>query len=299
MLAAANAIFPKHHKCPGTNKSGLSCYRKPFLDFNTCKHHTVLPQSFTPTTREEWLEYKKTHFTSGKPLALELFKGTGSIDKAITRNGHMDVVSFDIDKFYRPDICADFMDFDFWEIFEPGEFLFVWASPVCTSWSLCTNKHRIPMNQDPEMPAKSDTGRLGETMILRLCNLIDYLEPQTWAIENPRGRLRHWKPFKQWLNQSFANQWTPYYGNHGHYLRKATDIWNNASVKEYKHMTKKENSPSKDISFCDISELTLSQRYAMPSMLCDIIANWGYRDGLHKKLMSELEISHIEYANLM
>jgi len=289
MLTVANAVFPKHSKCPCTNKSGLSCFRKPYLNFETCKAHTVLPEPFTPTTREEWLEFKNTHFTSGKPLALELFKGTGSIDKAITRQDDMDVVSFDIENFYRPDICADFMTFDFWEIFQPGEFHFIWASPVCTSWSLCTNKHRYPKNQDPEMTPKTDTGRLGETMILRLCNLIDYLEPPTFAIENPRGRLRHWKPFKQWLDLRGYNQWTVYYGNHNHYLRKATDIWNNASVKRYKEMTMKENTPPSNIAFCDISDLTLEQRYAMPGDLCDLIAKWGYADGLHKKLMEEME----------
>lgn len=288
MLALADSVFPRHDKCPCRNKSGKNCRRPPYLNFTTCKAHTVLPEPFTPTTREEWLTYKHKHFNSGKPLALELFKGTGSIDKAITRLGEMDVVSFDIENFYRPDICADFMTFDFWNIFEPGEFHFVWASPVCTSWSVATHKHRESFNKDPTMTALTEVGRLGEKMILRLCNLIDYLKPYTFAIENPRGRLRHWKPFQEWLQSKGYNRWTVYYGNHNHYLRKATDIWNNANIKKYKQMTLTENSPSSTINFCKIDDLSLEQRYAMPADLCNLIAQWGYKDGMHKKLMMEL-----------
>ncbi len=289
MYALANATYPRHRRCTATNKNGTNCLRTPYLDFHTCKAHTVLEEPFNPTTREEWLEYKNKHFTSGKPLALELFKGTGSIDKAITRNGEMDVVSFDINNYYRPDICSDFMTFNFWDIFEPGEFHFLWASPVCTSWSICTNVHRAPLKEDPNMPAKTETGRLGEQMVLLLCNIIDYLEPHTFAIENPRGRLRHWKPFKEWLNARNYNKWTVYYGNHNHYMRKPTDIWNNASAKKYKQMTEQENAPADDIVFCDINDLSLEQRYAMPADLCDLIAKWAYADGMHKQLMGDLE----------
>lgn len=291
-VAAASPLF-RFNVCSGKNKNGQCCMRKPYLQFPTCKHHTSisLPEPFSPTTREEWLEYKETHFNPEKPLVLELFKGTGSIDKAITRAGDMDVVSFDIDKFFQPDICDDFMTFDFFNIFEPGEFFAIWSSPVCTSWSVATHKHRLPKNVCDDMKPLTEEGILGEAMILRLTEVIDYLCPLKWAIENPRGRLRNWKPFVKWLNEKDANRWTVYYGNHNHYLPKATDIWNNANKYKYDYMTRSEKKPGSGHVFIrDISDLTLAQRYAMPSQLCDMIASWMFKDGTHKQLMTQLTV---------
>ena len=269
-VAAITAPVPTKF-CLATTTRGCGCLNRQYLDFTTCKRHTKIEKQFCPETREEWLRFKETHCTSvGKPLALELFKGTGSIDKAIHRSTDMDVVSFDLEKFYRPDICADFMEFDFFNIFEPGEFDYVWASPVCTSWSICTHKHRYPLCEDPDMTPQTATGRLGNAMIMRLTEVIDYLEPKCWMIENPRGRLRHWKPFKKWVESQCGSRLTVYYGNHNHYLKKATDIWNNSPNGLLNYT---EKTPTG--TFKTIDELTLEQRYAMPPDLCDMLVKFA------------------------
>ena len=271
--------------CSGFTKKGCPCARPLFRDFGTCKQHTILEPEFCPTTREEWLDFKSRHYTSGRPLALELFKGTGSIDKAITENKDFDVVSFDIDKYYRPDICADFMEFDFEEIFEPGEFQYIWASPVCTSWSICTHIHRNKYTEDPELTPKTETGRLGNRMIQKLMDTLDYLKPPVFMIENPRGRLRHWKPFKKWLEMNGHSRMMVYYGNFDHYLQKPTDIWNNVSGRKMNFTQQK----PKEGDFKRIDDLTLCQRYAMPEKLCRMLTKVAYQDSMKKLLHRDLE----------
>ena len=247
-------------KCSGFTKKGVPCCRPLFRDFHTCKQHTTVKPDFCPTTRQEWLDFKSKHFTSGKPLALELFKGTGSIDKAIQANKDFDVVSFDIDKYFRPDICADFMTFNFKEVFEPGEFQYVWGSPVCTSWSICTQKHRPSYIEDPELTPKTDEAVLGNRMIKKMMKVIDFLKPPVFMIENPRGRLRHWKPFNKWLTQHGHSRLLVFYGNYDHYLPKPTDIWNNVSSRKLDFT---ERAP-KEGTFKSIGDISLEDRYAMP-----------------------------------
>jgi hypothetical protein len=276
-------------KCSGFTKRGVPCCRPLFRDFHTCKQHTVVEPDFFPTTRQEWLDFKSKHFTSGKPLALELFKGTGSIDKAIQANKDFDVVSFDIDKYFKPDICADFMTFNFKEVFEPGEFQYLWSSPVCTSWSICTFKHRPSYKVDPELTPKTDVAELGNLMIKKLMDVIDFLKPPVFMIENPRGRLRHWKPFNKWLTKHGHSRLMVYYGNYDHYLHKPTDIWNNVSARKLDFTERR----PKDGTFKNIVDISLEQRYAMPQKLCSWLTKVAYEDSvkklLHKDLMKYYE----------
>ena len=46
-------------------------------------------------------------------------------------------------------------------------------------------------------------------------------------VENPRGKLRHWKPFVDWLERRRASRWCARYGNWGHSFDKPTDFWSN------------------------------------------------------------------------
>ena len=276
-------------KCSGSTKKGAPCCRPLFRDFHTCKQHTTVKPDFCPTTRQEWLDYKSKHFTSGKPIALELFKGTGSIDKAIQANKDFDVVSFDIDKYFKPDICADFMTFNFKEVFEPGEFQYVWGSPVCTSWSICTSKHRPSYKVDPELTPKTGEAELGNRMIKKLMNVIDFLKPPVFMIENPRGRLRHWKPFNKWLTKHGHSRLMVYYGNYDHYLPKPTDIWNNVSSAHKFDFT--ERSP-RNGTFKSINDISLEKRYAMPQKLCLRLTRVAYEDSVKKLLHKDLMKYH-------
>jgi len=99
-------------------------------------------------------------------------------------------------------------------------------------------------------------------MILRLTEVIDYLKPKVWMIENPRGRLRHFKPLKRWLESNGGSRLMVFYGNYNHYMQKPTDIWNDVGLNHDEQLRRKGD-------FKSIDELTLEERYAMPQKLCD------------------------------
>ena len=69
---------------------------------------------------------------------LELFSGTGSIQKVCVERG-WDVVSLDRD--LKADIKEDIMTWDYKKDYKPGDFDIITASPVCLWWSKLRNTY--------------------------------------------------------------------------------------------------------------------------------------------------------------
>ena len=63
-----------------------------------------------------------------------MFSGTGSIDRAFERLGWT-VVSVDICAKWKPTLVVDILQWDY-TVFPRDYFQFVWASPVCTQYSV-------------------------------------------------------------------------------------------------------------------------------------------------------------------
>ena len=101
---------------------------------------------------------------------LELFSGTGSVGRAFEARG-WEVTSLDSNPKASPTICSDILQWDY-KAFEPGHFDAVWASPCCTEFSIALKKR--PRN----LP-------VGDALVLKTLEVIDYLKPRWWAIENP------------------------------------------------------------------------------------------------------------------
>ena len=150
---------------------------------------------------------------------LELFSGNKSISKVFIKEFEgLEVLSLDIEQKLNPDVCIDILKWDY-KIYPEGHFDIIWASPDCRSWSVAGyGRHR----QLPDLNPKTHTAVLGELLIHKTLEIINYFKPKIWFIENPRGLLRHFPPMK---TLPFCH--LVYYGNYDYPMEKATNIWCN------------------------------------------------------------------------
>ena len=135
---------------------------------------------------------------------LELFIGTKSVGKVAEQLGY-DVISLDL---RNADINCDILHWDY-TCFAPETFYLIWASPPCTEYS----RAKTVGHRDIEQ---------ANSIVLRTLEIISYLDPNYWVIENPQTGLLK--------NQYFMND-IPYndvdYCKYGMPYRKRTRLWNN------------------------------------------------------------------------
>ena len=158
---------------------------------------------------------------------LELFKGTGSISKVFKQlypNG--EIYSVDILKKYNPTFCGDIMDFDYKQ-FKEGYFDFIWASPECKIFSILQNTWMKSGkrgaegkwdNMDHLNQVRKDHGQFSK----RAVEIIKYLKPKYWFIENPwASAMKDLEHMKDLPCLRFD------YCRFGYEYQKPTRIWTN------------------------------------------------------------------------
>jgi hypothetical protein len=106
---------------------------------------------------------------------LELFKGTGSVGRVFEANGFQ-VTSLDMDARWNPDIRTDILKWDYQHAFKPGAFDYIWASPPCTEYSAA-------------MTMRPRNLRAANRIVRRTLDIIAYLQPYNWFLENPATGL--------------------------------------------------------------------------------------------------------------
>jgi site-specific DNA-cytosine methylase len=150
---------------------------------------------------------------------LELFCGTKSISKAFVGGGHS-AFTIDIEPHFKPDLCVDILKFDISML--PKEWQHpdvIWASPPCTTFSVCTISKHWKNGQ-----CVSSRGFIGLALVMKSIEIIKQLKPKYYFIENPRGMLRN-QPFMLEFPRHTAT-----YCQYGEKYQKPTDIWTNAEL---------------------------------------------------------------------
>tara|TARA_R100000664_G_scaffold2984_1_gene6992 strand:+ start:3278 stop:3916 length:639 start_codon:yes stop_codon:yes gene_type:complete len=145
---------------------------------------------------------------------LELFAGSRSFSKVAEELGHKTFTS-DIKKFDKIDYVTNILEFDYTKVpFKPDV---IWASPPCTYFSVAS----IGKHWNKDHTPKTLEAIVGCQIVRKTLEIIDFLQPDYFFIENPRGKLRKLS-FMQKLPRA-----TVTYCQYGDTRMKPTDIWTN------------------------------------------------------------------------
>lgn len=88
---------------------------------------------------------------------------------------------------------------------------------------------QIGRNWTHDHQPKTPKAQLAQELAIQTLNVIHYLQPRYFFIENPRAKLRK-MPFMETnpLNGGFMDRCTVWYCHYGELRAKPTDIWTNA-----------------------------------------------------------------------
>jgi len=141
---------------------------------------------------------------------LELFSGTGSIGNIARLNG-WEVVSLDLK---NATINTNILDWDY-TIYEPGHFDIIWASPPCDTFS----KLQYALKTREQMI--ENINNKGLPILHKTLEIINYLEPNFYFIENPQtGLMKNYINDRPYYDVDYCK-----YADWGY--RKRTRIWTN------------------------------------------------------------------------
>ena len=182
---------------------------------------------------------------------LELFSGTKSVGKVAETLG-FEVTSLDLK---NADINCNILNWGY-NVYPVGSFDIIWASPPCTEYSI----------------AKSTGVRKIEEankIVQRTLDIIEYLNPKYYIIENPQTGLLK----KQWFMYGL-----PFididYCKYGMPYRKRTRLWNNVFHWKPKPLCKKDcNSMigNRHIAMAQHDNHSQKKLYVIPSELINEI----------------------------
>ena len=145
---------------------------------------------------------------------LELFAGSRSFSKVAEEMG-MTTFTTDYKPFDKIDYVCDILDFDVKKIpFKPD---IIWASPPCTYFSVASIGHHWNKDHTP----KTEQAKLGVKIVQKTLDIISFLKPNYFFIENPTGKLRKLDVIKN------IEKTTVCYCKYGEDRMKPTDIWTN------------------------------------------------------------------------
>ena len=90
------------------------------------------------------------------------------------REAGWEVVDVDWCPRFNPEIVTDITTWDYQTAFEPGYFDVVWCSPDCRMYSIARTTAKTPRDFDSS-----------DKLVQACRDIIEYLQPCCWFIENP------------------------------------------------------------------------------------------------------------------
>lgn len=165
--------------------------------------------------------------------AHEYFAGFRSIWKILDKKWFF-VLSVEINPSFNCNCILDILEFNPTQYETPD---FIWASPVCTSFSIAAISHHRFQWWLP----KTQCAILWDKMVLKTLSIIRYYISKNpnlvWHIENPRWYLRK-MPYMQDLSDIGWARYTVAYCQYWDNRMKPTDIWTNNTNWRPKQMCK-------------------------------------------------------------
>jgi site-specific DNA-cytosine methylase len=202
---------------------------------------------------------------------LELFAGTRRMADTFEKHG-FETYTIEIDQsFPRIDWYQDILKIGALAIVERfGYPDVIWASPVCTSFSVAAISTHRRKEPNGNLAPITDKARHGDAMVKWTLSLISDLQPKYFFIENPMGALRKME-FMQGIPRHLIT-----YCQYGEAYQKPTDIWTNHPDPKFKPPCKRgmpchESAPRG--SATGVQRLKNSREKAkLPLELCEHIA---------------------------
>lgn len=150
---------------------------------------------------------------------LEVFSGSGILSHIARKRGHNSIT---VDKYTSSDIEEDILEFGY-ERFKRGQFDYIHFSPVCKYYSMASISHHQEKINNTFYP-KTKKAYKGFLQLLKCWEILMYLKPKYWTIENPKATM-HKLPY---MNNEYKKE--VWYCRYGDTSAKPTNIWTNIPI---------------------------------------------------------------------
>lgn len=197
---------------------------------------------------------------------VELFCGYGVISDSFKKLG-FEIFTTDIRKrkgVCEPDLRKDILELRKQDIpFEKVHVL--WASPPCDIWSYASGSFHWTGEGLP----KTEKSQAHIKILMRTLELIEEITPDYFFIENPRGRMRRYPPFVEWLEKHNGVEKTLTYSSYGFKTVKPTNIFTNLKEISFKDLDRFGRGAKNKFKLENASKC---QKQKVPQELSDFIA---------------------------
>ena len=202
---------------------------------------------------------------------LELFSGTHSVGNVCKELGY-EVVSLDLT---NADINIDILQWDYKNAYKPGDFDIVWASPPCHTFRACRRSwinRKMKFFGDEIVTAKmldDDMEARGLPIVRRTEEIINYLKPPLWIIENPSsGKMKNYLTHLPHYDVDYCM-----YSDWGY--KKPTRFWTNKKVFNGKKCNRQCSNwdGNKHKTTLSNSSRNINMRYRVPPILIKELLN--------------------------